>query len=178
MHLTFCVVLGLSVAQSQRRKVTIQVSCNRRKPLLCNLFMAHLETGLETSEKVASVCTTWLHHHTLQKHLCVLIFSFLHSFSLFPQGSRELWPLQIPTTTGSMGRRVSWCFSTSLSCATAAGTGWQSRSGGTEWWRARAHHPKGRGGALSTLNFSGMKGNEWAQKEPGSCSLLVVIHYL
>lgn len=72
------------------------------------------------------------------------------------QGFRGQWPLQTPTTTGSMGQRASWCFSTNSSCAMAAGTGWQTRSGGTGWWRAQELHPKGRGGALSTLNFSGM----------------------
>lgn len=125
-----------------------------------------------------SICTAWLHRHALQTHLCTFICSFLHSFSLFPKGFRELWPSQIPTITGSTGQRASWYSLTNSSCATAVGTGWQSRSEGTEWWRARGQHPKGRGGALSTLNFSGMKGNEWAQKEPDSCLLLMIIHYL
>lgn len=158
------------------------MSYSRRKQLLCNLFTAHLEVALETSEKASSVCVCLYRLASLScstnTSLYIYLFFLTFFYTFFPKGFRELWPSRIPTITGSTGRRASWCFLTNLSCATAVGTGWQSRSEGTEWWRAQGHRPKGRGGALSTLNFSGMKGNEWAQKEHDSCLLLVVIRYL
>lgn len=87
--LTFFVVLWLSVAHSQRRKVSIQVTYSRRKQLLCNLFMAHLQVGLQKSERAVSVsiCLYCLASPSRSTNASLYIYLFFLTFLLtFSQG--------------------------------------------------------------------------------------------
>lgn len=97
-------------------------------------------------------------------HQCEQILEFLVDlyalndsvyYFLLLQVFREPLQSQIPTITGSMGQRVSWCFWIGTSCEMAAGIGWLRWSDRIVFWRVRDRRGRVSAGAHCTLSSSG-----------------------
>lgn len=108
-------------------------------------------------KEASTYCAVCMYQYEQLLEILVDLYALNDSvyYFLFLQVFREPLQSQIPTITGSMGQRVSWCFWIGTSCEMAVAIGWLRWSDRIVSWRARDRRGRVSAGALCTLSSSG-----------------------